>query len=519
MNVRLYRRNFSDLAVQPDVIFTVDRYVHSTMGGPKTATIQASGKLEALFELVNHLREPIEIINDKGDCVWWGYISDLFINTDIGSYGVDLETMTNHVAVAYNDQDVRYTTPWSGDADSMAEYGIKELLLSRSDVTEANALQTRDVTLANSKHPIPVLKFSRGAEGTATINCIGWLNTLEWQYYQNLTGKEGYEEVGQGGREIGEDDRPKLAQSFKISSDTAWDATSIWLHVWYQGDNIPTTENLIVSLKADNSGVPGTTLASCSLAPSNFSERSEWVEFVMSNAVTLQPSTTYWIHVEKAGAIQLEKYYVVDTNLDAGYPRGVLYLYNTNLGSWGQDIYLWWGDLLFLVVGDVGTTDQISTLVSSCGQFFEDVMIEDVSGLTSNPYRDGDTAGLYELEKLLNAGTSTDRRLLCEVTRNRYLRVYEEPAKPDKAIDSYALSRDGQLLTAALTPIDTSLCPVGIWCHLHDVIPASVDLSLIADPTLFLIEEAAYDVQKGRYEIIATRNQANTLDIGGVVQG
>ena len=67
--------------------------------------------------------------------------------------------------------------------------------------------------------------------------------------------------------------------------------------------------------------------------------------------------------------------------------------------------------------------------------------------------------------------------------------------------------------------MNNELCPVGIWCHLVDVIPASVDLSMVSDPNLFFIEEAEYDVAKGLYRILRSHNQFNAFDIGGIEQG
>jgi hypothetical protein len=519
MKILLYQRDFTDLAVQPDVNLEVERYSRSVFGGPKQAIIQATGKAEELFELVNQLRAPIEIINNTGDCVWNGYVHSVSINTVIGTYNVRLDSMSNNIAVAYTDSDnLRHTTDWASDTGSKDEYGTKELLLSKADITDGDATQTRNVYLENSKYPTSTIMFGRGGLGTAVLNCYGWYKTLEWKYYKNLTGKEGYEDLGRGGREVGEDDRPKMAQSFEIEADTAWDATSIWLRVWYQGSAAPPTDNLVVSLKSDNAGVPGATLATCSLAPSNFGRSAEWVKFELSTSITLSPSTTYWIHVEKANAITPTKYYMIDTNLDAGYTRGVLYLYNTNTSSWGKDIHRDWGDMLFVIKGDTSTTAQITTLVTDVGQFIQGTIIEDASGLDTNAYRDGDTSGLYEIERLLKSGTTNDRRLLCEVSRNRYLRVYEEDDEP-AIVDSYALNGDGQLLTSALTPIDPTLCTVGVWCHLHNVIPASVDFSLVSDPSLFFIDEAEYDVKNERYTILATRNQEHLLDIGGIIQG
>jgi hypothetical protein len=519
MKILLYQRDFTDLAVQPDVNLEVERYSRSVFGGPKRAKIQATGKAEELFELVNQLRVPIEIINNTGDCVWNGYVHSVSINTAIGTYNVSLDSMSNNIAVAYTDSDnLRHTTDWASDTGSEDEYGTKELLLSKADITDGDATQTRNVYLENSKYPIPSIRFRGGNTGTAILDCRGWYETLEWKYYENLTGKESYEDLGRGGREVGEDDRPIMAQSFQIKSTTAWDATSIWLRVWYQGSAAPPTDNLVVSLKSDNAGVPGTTLASSTLAPSAFSGYADWIEFELSTPVTLSPSTTYWIHVEKSNAITPTKYYMVDTNYDAGYERGTLFLYNTNTSSWGEDIHRDWGDMLFIVAGDTATTTQITTLVTNCGQFLQGTIIEDASGLDSNAYRDGDSSGLYEIERLLKSGTTNDRRLLCEVSRNRYLRVYEEDAEPDIG-DSYAINKNGQLLTSVLAPVDPTLCTVGIWCHLQDVIPASVDFSLVSNPSLFFIDEAEYDVRTGEYNILATRNQEKLLDIGGVIQG
>ncbi len=519
MKVVLYRRDFSDLAVPPQVDLTVNRYSHNVFGGPKVATITATGNAEALFEMINHLRAPVEIVNDLGDVVWWGYISELLVNMPAASYGVDLTAMYNRVSVAYTDQGLRFTTPWDEDDFSVSEYGKKELLLSLSDVFEGVALQQRSIQLENTRYPIPILKFPGGKEDTATITCVGWFQTLEWQYYANPLGKESYEETGEGGREIGEDDRPRLAQSFKIGTDTAWEAKSISIRAWKAGKEDP-TDNLVVKLKANDGGQPAVaTLAQGQIAGADMSTSAEWLEFALDATITLQPATTYWIHVARSGAVDSDAYYMVDTNLDFGYPRGKLLVYNTNLGAWGEDIHRRWGDLLFIVLGSLDSTVQIATIIENCGQFLAGAIIENESGMVSSPYRAGDTAGLYELQGLLSAGTANNRRLLCEVTQDRYLRIYEETPKPNKTKDSYALGQDGKLMTAALTPIEQSLCPVGIWCHLDKVIPASVDLSLVTDPNLFFVEEAEFDAENNIYNILATRNQVNAMDIGGVVIG
>ena len=514
MKFFLKRRDFTDLVVQPALDFEVGPYSHSTIGGPKLATIDASGSREALFELANHMRAPVEIWSDAGERVWWGYLAGVTINWETITFGVNVDQMSNKVAVAYNDQNVRFTTDWSEDEDSSGEYGIKEKLMSLAKGTKSDALQLRDTYLAGAKYPIPTLSFGGGQSGTAKLTCRGWLDTLDWRYYKNVTGKESYETTGQGGREIGEDDRPKLAMSFQIESDTAWTASSIWLRIWAYS-SLP-ADNLIITLKADNAGAPGADLASSLIAGGDMPTKAEWIEFELNTPVELQPGTQYWISAARSGAINTSQFYMLDTNTDLGYPRGEMWLWYTAFGEWRANVGK--GDLLFKIVGNVETTDQIVTLVTACGEFLTGTIIEDQSGIDSNPYRFGDTPALYELQKLLAVGTSNSRRLLCEVAPNRALRVYEEAAKPSSPFDCIALDAKGDLLLKN-TRIDPATCPVGFWCHLRNVIPASVDLSVIADPSLFFVDEAEYNPKSGRYRVLRTRNQAGAYDIGGVRQG
>jgi hypothetical protein len=52
---------------------------------------------------------------------------------------------------------------------------------------------------------------------------------------------------------------------------------------------------------------------------------------------------------------------------------------------------------------------------------------------------------------------------------------------------------------------------------LGDVIPATVDLSRIADPSLFFIEEAEYNALENTYRIVRTRDQRDVFALGGLV--
>ena len=159
MKFLLKNRDFSDMAVQPDLEFSIDRYSWMAMGGPKMATITAKGETAALWSLLNHMRAPVEIYDDRGNLVWWGFLATVETDSKIG-FGADISAMSNRVAVAYTDQSIRYTTDWSEDTELTAEYGKKEILLSASDITETAALGFRDTYLASKKRIVPTMHLS-----------------------------------------------------------------------------------------------------------------------------------------------------------------------------------------------------------------------------------------------------------------------------------------------------------------------------------------------------------------------
>jgi hypothetical protein len=340
------------------------------------------------------------------------------------------------------------------------------------------------------------------------------LDTLDWRNYTNNKGLESYETLGSKapGREIGEDERPIFAQAFQLSSATGWTATSIWIRLWKRGSP---ADNFQLALKSNSAGEPGTTLASATLAGGDVSRSADWVEFTLSVPVALSTGTTYWIHCSRSGSIDLDNYYIVGVNVDQGYANGDPKYFNTDLNAWVDASHK--GDLNFRVMGDTATDEQIEDLVTNVGEFFTGVDIIDESGVATNAYRNGDRTALYDLLLLLETGTSNDRRLLCDVTRGRVLRVYEEPAPPVNSADAHSLTGPGSLYTAYGREVLPADCTAAVWCNLGDVIPATVDLSRIADPSLFFIEEAEYNALENTYRIVRTRDQRDVFALGGLV--
>jgi len=515
-------RDFSDV-LMPRLDYRVRSYSWDVLGGPKRANIEVFGEEKSLWQLLDRLRAPVEIYNEQNVPVWWGYIHAMTVYVGGVKFGLSMESMANKLAVAYTTDNVRYTTDWSPDTVSAAEYGTKEMLISRAEISETNALQLRDTQLQGLKYPIPILDKFGGGVSSVEIDCRSWLDTLDWRYYENLAGKESFETLDGADREIGEDDRPICAQSFQISSTVAWDAKAIWLRIFKYPAASNMTDNLVIKLYSSTvgggGGSPNAELATSSLAGNSVPDRATWTKFTLSASVTLQPSTEYWIRANRSGAISLTKYYEVDMNAAGGYEKGLMKLYNTNTGKWAQEFHHGYqGDVNFIVEGDLATTAQISTMMTAVGEFITATDIVNASGIETNPYRNGDNTALFELFKLLATGTSNDRRLLAEVTQQRRLRVYEEPAKPSVMEDIYHLDRLGKLYDKYGREVTNSTCPVGLWCSLHGVVPMNVDMSLIANPSPFFIEEAEYDVARDRYKVVRTRDQMEAIG-GGIGEG
>lgn len=168
------------------VVYRVDSYSWQALGGPAEATITVYGQARALYDLVEVLRSPVEICNERGEYVWWGYVAGVDIRVDAIEIGVDLDTMANRVQVSYTQGAYQFNTPFVQDDDSVNTYGQKELIIGMANVPLAVANARRDTTLAALRYPVPnVAMVERESSFSATLRCRGWWETLGWHYYGN----------------------------------------------------------------------------------------------------------------------------------------------------------------------------------------------------------------------------------------------------------------------------------------------------------------------------------------------
>ena len=99
------------------------------------------------------------------------------------------------------------------------------------------------------------------------------------------------------------------------------------------------------------------------------------------------------------------------------------------------------------------------------------------------------------MKDLLKYGGSNDRYLIARVESDRRLRVYEEEAKP--TTPAFYLKADGSILNAAGGIQPDGEPPVGRWIKLAEVIPGTVDITKLIDPTWQFVSGARWSAGNG----------------------
>lgn len=189
-HVLFQQRNFTQHLATSGLKFQVDRFSKEVMGGPKNLTLTVEGNPEEIWEIVNYLRKPIQVIDNFQNPIWWGYVAEVRVNSGGLDFGITLDSMNNRISLAYSlsiGVNTRSTTSLIQDVDSIAEYGIKEIRESINDQTSQQAQQYCQNLLHDSKYPRSSLNYSLNSNEkvSATLICKGWWETLSWMLYYN----------------------------------------------------------------------------------------------------------------------------------------------------------------------------------------------------------------------------------------------------------------------------------------------------------------------------------------------
>lgn len=190
-------RSNSEYPVGVGMAMTPTRWSDAEFGGPDMATIEVAGEGAQLGVVRSWLGYRVAILNAAGTEVWWGFVNEIEVRDGLTALTMSLDDVANRVAVSYTTVDgtgssTSETTAWAEEGNSVAAYGKKELLLTLSDTSQAQAEDYRDQALALKAWPMVRLTPDNGAPG-ASLGCKGLWHKLGWTYFSTTAGRELHE--------------------------------------------------------------------------------------------------------------------------------------------------------------------------------------------------------------------------------------------------------------------------------------------------------------------------------------
>lgn len=505
MKVRFLQRNLINEQFLPAGLeVEVSNYTKSVYGGCDKAEIEISGEPQRLFELINYLRNGVEIYDGHGNEVWWGYVQRVEIPFEKVKVVVDLDEMSNQVALAYNRINaggntigLRGTSPWVVDEDSVQKFGVKELLESGGSMNAVEAL-TMATRLRNELAFPRVYVVEGRKEEPAKIECHGWWHTLGWRYCHVPTELAlSFQTLGSGA--VALFDKVKVAQSFKVSSEI--NLAEVELHIRKVGGAGDVRIDLA---DVDAAGVPAESLETATINAAEIGAAGDWVRASFSETYMLTPGQEYFLVIESAWSDE-NNYQVITLDPNNGYGDGKFFEFVDN--AWVETAK----DLPFRLYNNVltETSQQLQNYLTDSGQFFSRVFVNDRSGLFSESFRNGDTTAITEAEDLLAVGTSDYRRLLARVNADRSVEVWKEPAEP--ITPAVEIRADNKLYYRTGAPVEENFDPTGRWISIEPIIGGVAENTALLGTKSFFCDAMEWS-QDGGVQM-KPANWKNPLDL------
>ncbi|HOH21238.1 MAG TPA: hypothetical protein PLC83_12740 [Anaerolineaceae bacterium] len=172
------------------------------MGGDWSADISMNGSFVMAEDwLSNGLGRRICIVGHQGVPVWDGFVNKITVS--IGglqhSSGA-IEEIGNRVSVQYTPIDYSVYPPVSGtstftliteDTGSQEKFGVIEKMYSGGSITDAEAIEVRDVYLTENSYPASTgdlnLSDSAASELQISLECMGWVHWFRFYIYDDFT--------------------------------------------------------------------------------------------------------------------------------------------------------------------------------------------------------------------------------------------------------------------------------------------------------------------------------------------
>ncbi len=513
----------------PRVHLSIDRYSWGSQWGPLLMDATAQSSKKRLFGLIPYLGAPVELQSWRGRRLWWGKFHELRIQGGGMEVSISLDTLTNRTQAVFtftgggqSGQNTSGKTAWADDLDSQALYGIKELMLTATDKTQAEAEAYRDRILSEMLKPQAFERHNGSGQTPLRAQLLfrGYGDTLDWQYYASGAGivsSTSATKQQKMGQTLAAE---KLAQSFQTSSAVT---ARLLIWRWHMSRVGSVGDNSLTDIYANVAGAPGgASLGQVAVAGIGMKTQNEWVDFdFTSAALDLSPSTTYWSVLSRSGGVPPvapDQYYKISVDENLGYAGGSFLVYES--GAWAvrsPD-----ADACFQLVEGWDPVNQLADVVDECGQFFAGTdLILTSSGLQTNPYQNADKTGLQVARSILeNGATSGGKRILAHVTPERILRVEAEPDPPATSLTApLRITADGRIRTRFGQWVREPMDAVRLWARSAAADDIEQYSRYVKSPGMEFVDEAEKDCRTGQVRIVRAKNQNELAGLNGPLEG
>jgi len=147
--------------------------------------------LNELFE--NGLGRHWRTEDFEGNTAWEGMVWSLQLVDEGWQYTRSLDAFANRLRVLYSSTATgeRLHAPssstWEENTDSQAQYGIREMIHSIGETNATRALGLADIELADLAWPGRSKRYTGATGTTLSIQLRGYMDTLAWRIYNDLT--------------------------------------------------------------------------------------------------------------------------------------------------------------------------------------------------------------------------------------------------------------------------------------------------------------------------------------------
>jgi len=253
------------------------------------------------------------------------------------------------------------------------------------------------------------------------------------------------------------------------------------------------TDDLLVSVYDEATGVPGTQIDTGLLSASGVGTESEfhWVEMDGAGANTLAAATNYYVVVQRTGAFDSSSYWVIEIEEDDLYSEQALFFDGTNWATRPTA-----ASMPFRVWSGLDTTAKMAQVIDGLRDVITAVDVADAAGVLVNPYEDGSRRGLDILDGLREMGCADGSGLVIDVIPDRRVLIRKQPAS--WGYQRIRIGAEDKPIFALGGAVPAGQLFVGEWAKDMNA-PAQV--AAIAPLTPIYIESMEYTAAEGAYQV------------------